>query len=344
MAPFSGGMEHQTMTTQGIFPYTIVAHELGHQWFGDHVTCGSWSDLWLNEGFATYTEFLALEGLKPGQEKAEMIDVHNNAKNGSGSVFIVDTASVPRLFSSSLTYNKAGAVMHMLRYVVGDTSFFKGLREYLKIYGGGTARTSDFQKVMEQISGLNLTAFFNEWIYGTGYPSYTINWNYTGGFVHLSSFQKNAKETGNLFSIPPSYRFYYVKGDSMDVRLDGKAIQNEYHKIAVSDSVKKIVFDPENYILNDITLIKNSNLTGIEKLQTETDFVVFPNPAKDKITVSSSNEKFELFLYDLNGRMIQCSKGYDFEKTLISNEKPGLYLLKIHTKNGDCFKKIQIEN
>jgi hypothetical protein len=232
----------------------------------------------------------------------------------------------------------------MLRYVVGDTSFFKGLREYLKIYGGGTARTSDFQKVMEQISGLNLTAFFNEWIYGTGYPSYTINWNYTGGFVHLSSFQKNAKETGNLFSIPPSYRFYYVKGDSMDVRLDGKAIQNEYHKIAVSDSVKKIVFDPENYILNDITLIKNSNLTGIEKLQTETDFVVFPNPAKDKITVSSSNEKFELFLYDLNGRMIQCSKGYDFEKTLISNEKPGLYLLKIHTKNGDCFKKIQIEN
>ena len=344
MAPFSGGMEHQTMTTQGIFPYTIVAHELGHQWFGDHVTCGSWSDLWLNEGFATYTEFLALEGLKPGQEKAEMIDIHNNAKNGSGSVFIVDTASVPRLFSSSLTYNKAGAVMHMLRYVVGDTSFFKGLREYLKIYGGGTARTSDFQKVMEQISGLNLTAFFNEWIYGTGYPSYTINWNYTGGFVHLSSFQKNAKETGNLFSIPPSYRFYYVKGDSMDVRLDGKAIQNEYHKIAVSDSVKKIVFDPENYILNDITLIKNSNLTGIEKLQTETDFVVFPNPAKDKITVSSSNEKFELFLYDLNGRMIQCSKGYDFEKTLISNEKPGLYLLKIHTKNGDCFKKIHIEN
>jgi aminopeptidase N len=345
MAPFSGGMEHQTMTTQGVFPFTIVAHELGHQWFGDHVTCGSWSDLWLNEGFATYTEFLSLEGLKPNQAKAEMIDVHNNAKNGNESVYIIDTANVSRLFSSSLTYNKGGAVMHMLRYVVGDSLFFKGLKEYVKMYGGKTARTADFQKIMEQVSSKDLNAFFNEWIYGVGYPSYIISWNYTPGFVHLLSFQKNAKASSNmLFSIPLNYRFYYQNGDSLDVKYDGKAIQNDYHKIAVSDSVVKIIFDPENYILNDIQIIKNPSLTGIEKTLRSTDFTIFPNPSKDKFQVNSSSEKFEVSLYDLEGKLVIQSLGFSNEKTINLNGKNGIYILKIHTENGDHFRKIQIEN
>ena len=344
MAPFSGGMEHQTMTTQGIFPYTIVAHELGHQWFGDHVTCGSWSDLWLNEGFATYTEFLALQGLKPGEEKAEMIDVHNSAKNGSESVFIIDTANVPRLFSSSLTYNKGGAVLHMLRYVVGDSAFFAGLKLYLNAYAGSTARTPDFQKIMEQVSGKNLNAFFNEWIYSRGYPSYIISWNYTPGFVHLLSFQKNAKGFSNLFSIPMNYRFYYRNGDSLDIRYDGTTNENDYRKIAVSDSVVKIVFDPENFILNDIVIQKNPSLTGMESLNLESEFIVYPNPTKEFIQVNSKNIEFELFLYDLNGKLLQKSDGLTTEKTMSCNLPNGLYLLKIQTEKGNYFRKIQIQN
>ncbi|MFY8021108.1 MAG: M1 family aminopeptidase [Bacteroidia bacterium] len=344
MAPFSGGMEHQTMTTQGIFPYTIVAHELGHQWFGDHVTCGSWSDLWLNEGFATYTEFLALEGLKPGEEKAEMIDVHNNAKNGTESIYIIDTANVPRLFSSSLTYNKGGAVLHMLRYVVGDSAFFAGLKLYLKTFGGSTARTPDFQNVMEQVSGKNLNAFFNEWIYSRAYPSYIISWNYTPGFVHLLSNQKNAKGYSNLFSIPMNYRFYYHKGDSLDIRYDGTTNENDYHKIAVTDSVVKIVFDPENYILNDIVILKNPALTSIESLSFESEFTVFPNPAKESIQVQSKIMDFELSLYDLNGKLLETCSGMNKDKTLNCHLPNGLYLLKIQTEKGNHFRKIQIQN
>jgi hypothetical protein len=157
------------------------------------------------------------------------------------------------------------------------------------------------------------------------------------------SYQKNANETGNLFSIPVSYRFYYKNKDSLDVRIVGKAIENDYNKIAVADSVVKIVFDPENFILNDIRILKNPQLTGIEKLKDKVAFSVYPNPAKDQITVSSYLEKFELFLYDLNGKLIQSSLGFDYEKNLISNEKAGLYLLKIHTEKGDYFRKIQIE-
>ncbi|NBO61450.1 MAG: hypothetical protein EBU82_10820, partial [Flavobacteriia bacterium] len=133
MAPFSGGMEHQTMTTQGFFNPTLTAHELGHQWWGDYVTCASWCDIWVNEGFASYSEQIMLENLYPGQEVQNMQSVHNNVMSQpGGSVWVLDSLNEARIFSGRLTYDKGAAIVHTMRYMLNDDQlFYATLKNFL---------------------------------------------------------------------------------------------------------------------------------------------------------------------------------------------------------------------
>ncbi|MCK6610639.1 MAG: T9SS type A sorting domain-containing protein [Bacteroidia bacterium] len=344
MAPFSGGMEHQTMTTQGVFPFDIIAHELGHQWFGDHVTCGSWSDLWLNEGLASYTEYIALEALKPGQEKQALADMQAYGSSGEESIFITDTSSVPRLFSSSLTYNKAGAVVHMLRYIVGDSAFFAGCKSYLKEFGGSTALTTDFKKHFEKSSGKNLNAFFDEWIYGAGYPSYKVDWNYENGNLHILSTQENAKSKSTLFTTPIQYRAYFASGDSSDIRVDGAKRNQIYFKGNVADSVVKLLPNPEKAVLMEYTLFKNNGLTGIQsKVEAAFDFNMYPNPASNQVRVELPNNYFEIRIYSLEGRLLFEETAFA-EKTIQLEKMKGLVLVELKTPKGKSTKKLFIGN
>jgi aminopeptidase N len=113
MAPISGGMEHQTMTTQGFFEKTLTAHELAHQWWGNQVTCASWSDIWVNEGWASYSEYLMLENLYPAEKNQHMLDVHNNVMSQpDGSVWCLDSLNEGRIFSGRLTYDKGAGIIH----------------------------------------------------------------------------------------------------------------------------------------------------------------------------------------------------------------------------------------
>ena len=132
MAPLGGGMEHQTMTTLGMFNFTLTSHELSHQWFGDNVTCATWSDIWVNEGFASYCEYLALEYLDSGQEVPWLADVHNNVLSElDGSVYIpvLQATDENRIFDSRLSYEKGAAIIHMLRFELqNDTTFFNIMR------------------------------------------------------------------------------------------------------------------------------------------------------------------------------------------------------------------------
>ena len=130
MAPLSGGMEHQTMTTQGWFAKGLTSHELGHQWWGDNVTCSSWADIWVNEGFASYSEYLMLENLYPNETTGHMNDVHNNvmSQNG-GSVWCLDSLNEGRIFSGRLTYDKGAAIVHTFRFLMNDdVAFFQALK------------------------------------------------------------------------------------------------------------------------------------------------------------------------------------------------------------------------
>ena len=164
MFGWGGGMEHQTMSFMvNITDAGLMAHELAHQWFGDRVTCGSWSDIWLNESFATYLTGLYYQYVEPLYWRNWRTSTLGSATSPvSGSVFCTDTTSVNRIFNSSLSYNKGAYVLHTLRWKVGDTAFFKGVRNYLNdpALAYGFARTADLKRHIEATSGQNLTEFF----------------------------------------------------------------------------------------------------------------------------------------------------------------------------------------
>ncbi len=179
---WGGGMEHQTVSSMGSYGEGIVSHELAHQWFGDKITCATWQDIWLNEGFATYSEALYAEAVN-GEEayndymKYEM----DKAINAIGSIYVQDISQLSEIFNGNRSYAKGSVVLHMLRKIVGEENFFNILKAYIShpnlIYN--VATIADFQNVCEKISAQDLDYFFNEWIYGENYPKYSIDWSYS---------------------------------------------------------------------------------------------------------------------------------------------------------------------
>ncbi len=176
---FGGGMEHQTFTAQGTFDPGVTVHELGHQWWGDLVTCKTWNDIWLNEGFATYTEALWAE-FKPGSSGLPALKSAMAGKKyfGAGTVYVqnAELGSLNAIFDGNTTYNKAGWVVHMLRHVLGDAAFFDMLAAYRAAYAFSAATTADFQAVCEPFYGRSLQWFFDEWVYGERAPAYAYGW------------------------------------------------------------------------------------------------------------------------------------------------------------------------
>lgn len=173
---FPGGMEHQTISGQSNFAEQVTIHELGHQWWGDNVTCRTWSDLWLNEGFASYTEALWAEH-KPGSTGALALQEYMGGnkprpEHVGGTVYCYDPSDQELLFSGDLTYRKASWVLHMLRANVGDAAFFEILRTWRATYQGSAATTDQFRDVCEQVSGKSLDWFFDLWVFGGGAPTY----------------------------------------------------------------------------------------------------------------------------------------------------------------------------
>ena len=207
---WGGGMEHQTMSFVSNFSHSLIAHECAHQWFGDMVTCGSWEDIWLNEGFATYMEGLSQEFLFPAAWYNWKLSKKNNITSvASGSVLCDDTTSINRIFSSRLSYNKGAYVLHMLRWKLGDVLFFQALRNYLNDpeLAFNYAKTPDLINHMETTSGQNLTTFFNQWYYKQGYPSYQIFWHRSGNDVIVKINQSQSHVSVGFFEMPLPIRF-----------------------------------------------------------------------------------------------------------------------------------------
>jgi len=156
---WGGGMEHTTVSFMGSFGRNLIAHELAHQWFGNKITCGSWKDIWLNEGFATYLSGLTIENLDGNSAfitwKQQRINSITSQPNGAVYLTDSDTTSVNRIFNGRLSYDKGSMVLHMLRKKLGDADFFQGLKNYLADanHAYGYAKTEDFIAIMETTSG-----------------------------------------------------------------------------------------------------------------------------------------------------------------------------------------------
>ena len=169
---FSGGMEHPTITLVGATLLgnatrdltSLLVHELSHMWWGDEVTMRSWDDIWLNEGFATYAEVLYFErasGLAPGALLSSRYD--DGLYAGQLGPRVVAPAADP-FRSSGAIYEKGGWVLHMLRRVVGDETFFAALREYRRRHERGSATRAELRAVFEELSGRDLKQFFDQWV------------------------------------------------------------------------------------------------------------------------------------------------------------------------------------
>jgi aminopeptidase N len=203
MAHFTwgGAMEHQTCTSilYSWYSQWVIAHELSHQWWGDYITCHNWHHIWLHEGFASYCEALWAEHAYG--ESYYHTYMGNMKYTSGGTIFIQDTTDAWTIFGT-IVYDKGAWVLHMLRHVVGDSTFFDILRAYYSEFPYGVAMTEDFQGVCEQVSGMDLDYFFQEWIYGTYYPKYRFSWvsqsagsGYYDVYLHIDQTQ----------TTPPTY-------------------------------------------------------------------------------------------------------------------------------------------
>ncbi len=292
---WGGGMEHQTVSSMGSFGEWIVAHELSHQWFGDMITCKDWHHIWLNEGFATYSECLYAENyydfdaymdrilLKIGQPNQTW-----TAKGAVGSIYVQDISAVWSIFNSARSYAKGGVVLHMLRGVVGDEAFFNILKAYASdpAVKHGVAVTEDFQAIAEQISGVDLDYFFSQWIYGENYPKYEVFWsssqNTSGNFKIDLTIEQELNSNPSFFTMPIQIKINTVSGDTLVTVFNDQ--QSQQFFIDVDAQPLSIVLDPNIWILRDVTSISTSVKDEINPAEYSL-FQNYPNPFNPETTI-----------------------------------------------------------
>ena len=266
---WGGGMEHQTVSSMGTFREDVVAHELAHQWFGDMITCKDWQNIWLNEGFATYSEALYDEA-KYEEAKYGKIAYFNNmlneiqyAKNAVGSIYVQNVSTFGNIFNYVRSYAKGAVVLHMLRKVVGDEHFFNILKAYAghPDFSYNVATTEDFQSVCETVSSQNLDYFFTQWIYGENYPKYSMHWesNNLGNDIYSVSVTINQQENSIpvFFTMPIDLKISTTVHDTIITIFNNKQTQD--FTINVFGKPTQIQLDPESWILKDVTGITSTD-------------------------------------------------------------------------------------
>ena len=248
--PFGGGMEHQTMSGQGGFSESLTAHELAHQWWGDLVTCASWSDIWLNEGFATYAEALWYEaGGGEGALLAAM--AQRRPGNPVGTVHVPPGSSASRVFSSDLSYRKGGWVLHMLRRVIGDQAFFAGLGEWRRRFAYASATTEDLRETFEAVAGRDLTWFFQQWVYGQGVPAYAWSWRplVSGGRTWVEIYLAQEQGAGTaVFQMPLDVVVESAGRRSRSVVWNDARV--EHLLVEAPGPVDRVELDPDGWVLS----------------------------------------------------------------------------------------------
>lgn len=331
---WGGGMEHTTVSFMGNFSRGLIAHELAHQWFGNKITCGSWEDIWLNEGFATYLNGLVVENLdgEPDFISWKQGKINSITSSPSGSVLCSDVTSVSRIFSSRLSYNKGSMLLHMLRYKLGDTDFFNALKNYLQDpkLAYDFAKTPELIQHLEAESGLSLTEFFDDWYSGEGYPSYQVTSNVDGNSVSIIVNQTQSHSSVSFFEMPLTFKIEGASGEEETIRVEHTTDGQVFNHTA-SFPIANVVFDPKS----DIISRNNTTTLSIRNDVLEAGIRIFPNPVVDDLTIQVSNniQLHKIELFNTLGQLV-FSKTSPAEITTLSRLRNGVYILKITTDKG----------
>nr|MDQ6889590.1 T9SS type A sorting domain-containing protein [Bacteroidota bacterium] len=341
---WGGGQEHQTSTFIVQPSESLMSHELAHQWFGDKITCGSWQDIWLNEGFATHLASMDIEKKYPltaiPNRKNEIANV--TALPG-GSVWVDDTTNVNRIFDGRLSYRKGSHVLYMLRWKLGDSVFFRSLRQYLNDSSVrfGFARTVDLKKNLESVSGVDLTKFFDEWFYGQGYPSYNVEWSQVGNdHVKIKMNQTTSDPSVSFFELPVALLFKNAtqqKSIIVDNKSNGEIFFKDIGFIADS-----VIIDPEYWLITK----SNTSQKVTDVIAGKNVVQIFPSPFINKISVYLRNfdaSNAELKIFDLGGKLVYKKpvsvNGSSFAEINTQAFSRGIYILKIEAGESVKFAK-----
>ncbi|MCW8824098.1 MAG: M1 family aminopeptidase, partial [Ignavibacteriaceae bacterium] len=353
-----GAMEHQTMTTIGYqaldttaayigsyYYFWYSAHELGHSWFGDNVTCATWQDIWINEGFAGYSEYLALQYLE-SQVRADfwMSDAHQKIKlMPGGSVYVpyeyINDES--RIFDYRLTYKKGAALVHMLRFEVGnDSLFFLTLKNFQNEFKDSVATGFDFKDVLETTTGQDFTDFFNQWYFGEGYPIYNISWTQVNDTLKIHSVQSTSTSVTPLFKMHLEIKLNFSGGDTLITLYQNS--NDQFFKIYFSQLITNISVDPNNWVVDFSNIIHTEIEDDQPKIESFYLSQNFPNPFNSITTIKydvPEKNRVMLKIYNVLGKELV---------TLIDEEKAaGNYEIKFESKgfsSGIYFYKMQAGN
>jgi aminopeptidase N len=337
---WGGGMEHQTNSFMTNASTPLIEHETAHQWFGDKITCGSWTDIWLNEGFATYCQVLFNEYI----DTVNYFPILRNMTRDittipNGSVWVSDTTDPNRIFNTKLTYYKGAFLLHMLRWKLGDDVFFRAIRKYLNdpTLQYNYARTADLKRNLEQESGQNLTVFFQKWFYGEGYPSYNCTWRQNkNNWANVQINQTTSHASVSFYDMPVQLRF---KNAARDTLITVNNQQNgQIFWVNPGFAADSMFVDPFYHILAKGRIVQKIPA----KSTVENDIKIYPNPAPVSLNVlilNPTGQQISMQLYNVSGQLVYRTEkllnGQDEMLTIpVSQLARGAYILSIaDTKN-----------
>lgn len=351
-----GGMEHQTATTMGTFLQSggnqdwIIAHEMAHQWFGDSLTCGDWRDIWLNEGFATYCDALWTEN-KSGKVafQEQMLD---NAQSYFQEDIEIGRFPIydPTYMWGGTVYEKGSWILHMLRKVMGETSWWSMVKDYHQTYSYQTVLTPQLQAIAELHYGDTLNWFFDEWVYQAGYPVLALSYSNLGPGPNTMDVRLTQVQTGiqtpAIFKTPIDIRLVTSEGyeDHTVWLTDWRGV---YHFTA-SAPVTNVILDPNHWLLFKQQIGVGVDVTDIAVKRAPTvadvcwevgagssvSFDVYRIPfTKTAMTSYTNNKTREL--HKLNEQPITGQTSFTYHDTGLAAEQSYQYFVVAHDATGN---------
>ncbi|WP_027377595.1 M1 family aminopeptidase [Kaistella palustris] len=333
-------MEHQTMSSMNSFARSTIAHELAHQWFGDKITCGAWNDAWLNEGFATFAEQLIFEKnlMTHGEFMAHLAgQISNITSLPNGRIYVADSdlSNVSTVFNGRLTYVKGGFVLRMMKWILGDAAFYQMLKDYTAnpAFAYQYAKTEDFKNQILQSTGKDFTEFFNDWIYGEGYPGYIIKWNQAAGNPNVQFLvsQSQSDPSVNFFELPLPVTVTGTNGETAELILENTSNSQAFSK-TVNFPVAAVEFNKECQIIEKNSVVVFDPALAVFSGQKD-EVLLYPNPVHNAFLLKGIAVNQEFIIYSVSGQIIKKGK-YTAGNMISVKELPtGVYFLKIAGKN-----------
>lgn len=356
--PFSyGGMEHQTLSTihrswlsVAGFPHNEdgIAHELAHQWWGNLVTCGTFADIWLNEGFASYAEALWRE--EEYSDSSTLQKMKNfRIFDGSWRRAMYDPVGQGLPLFNGSVYYKGAWVLHMLRNMIGDSLFFAVLRNYRTAYSYGTAITSQFQQIVNATTGNNYDWFFGQWVFGRGWPVLAMSQSWDPNTRSLSVTVYQRQDTlWPTFRLPLEIHVF-ASGSRTSFRVVD-TLRTQTFVFALPTKPDSLQLDPQNLILRQLTTPPPGS--GGDPLPER--FVLYqnyPNPFNPWTVIEydvPTTSRVSLEVYDVLGRIITTLvdevKAVGSHRIRLPSDglASGVYLVRLKTNQTVLTRKMII--